>query len=200
MIINLHYLRMRVHLPDKTHDTYDGYDKPLMSRDVLEHDGTYLGIPCLRGMVTVLLPEPIPGALYVGPREYVEHAWAFGRHDFAYPLHPIEQDDIIHVHRLALSSHAPIWEDKAPQIMWVPQDREDAACGSKMHATYTATGDTYAIRDILKDAGFRWDADAKQWIGDEAAAERYGEITAPAWGRARHRRAERSGVVIEAVA
>lgn len=127
MIINLHYLRMRVHLPSGAHDTYDGwYGKSLMIQDALVHDGTYCGIPCMRGLVTVFLPEAIPGALFVGPREYVEQAWSFGRHDFAYPLHPVEKDDMVHVHRLVLSSHGPVLA-KMPQITWMPQDRDAVA-------------------------------------------------------------------------
>jgi len=64
---------------------------------------------------------------------------------------------------------------------------------------YTITGNTYSIRDIIKDAGFRWEADAKQWIGDESAVERFCKITTLSWSRADHNRVERAGVKIEAI-
>lgn len=32
-----------------------------------------------------------------------------------------------------------------------------------MTHTLTATGDTYSVRNILKDDGWTWDADSKSW-------------------------------------
>lgn len=36
---------------------------------------------------------------------------------------------------------------------------------------YKVTGNTFSVKDFLKDAGFKWDAEKKAWIGDEAAKE-----------------------------
>lgn len=36
---------------------------------------------------------------------------------------------------------------------------------------YKVTGNTFNVKDFLKDAGFKWDAKAKCWMGDEAANE-----------------------------
>lgn len=36
---------------------------------------------------------------------------------------------------------------------------------------YKVTGNTFNVKDFLKQAGFKWDAAQKLWIGDEAANE-----------------------------
>lgn len=38
---------------------------------------------------------------------------------------------------------------------------------------YKVTGNTYNAKDFLKDAGFKWDAKAKCWMGDEEANENF---------------------------
>jgi hypothetical protein len=34
---------------------------------------------------------------------------------------------------------------------------------------YKVIGNTYNVKDFLKDAGFKWDAEFKAWIGNEEA-------------------------------
>jgi len=38
---------------------------------------------------------------------------------------------------------------------------------------YKVTGNTFNVKDFLKDAGFKWDAAQKLWIGDEVANENF---------------------------
>lgn len=63
---------------------------------------------------------------------------------------------------------------------------------------YTITGNTYAIRDIAKDAGFAWAG--SQWVGDQAAADRWALITSGSWSGAYYNRARKAGVSIVAIA
>jgi hypothetical protein len=60
-----------------------------------------------------------------------------------------------------------------------------------MQATYTITGNTYSIKDIIRNAGFAWDGHS--WTGDKAAAERWEKITTPSWSRADANRVAKSG-------
>jgi hypothetical protein len=54
--------------------------------------------------------------------------------------------------------------------------------GGNQMTEYVATGNTFVGRAALKEAGFRWNAEKKEWTGDEAAHARWQKITEPTWG------------------
>lgn len=62
---------------------------------------------------------------------------------------------------------------------------------------YTITGNTYAIRDIAKEAGFSWSG--SQWIGNQDAADRWALITGGAWRGSYCNRARKANVSIVAI-
>lgn len=42
---------------------------------------------------------------------------------------------------------------------------------------YTATGNTYRAKEVLKKSGFTWDTASKKWSGGEAAKKEFERIT-----------------------
>jgi len=56
---------------------------------------------------------------------------------------------------------------------------------------YTVTGNTYSIKDIIRNAGFNWDG--RSWTGDQVAADRFAKISSPSWSRGDANRVSKSG-------
>jgi hypothetical protein len=46
------------------------------------------------------------------------------------------------------------------------------------------TGNTYRAKQVLKDAGFSFDADSKAWYGDDTAKAELDRITRASYSRA----------------
>ena len=50
--------------------------------------------------------------------------------------------------------------------------------------TYKVTGNSYKAKQVLKDAGFKWDTKGKAWIGTEKEVAEFERITHPTYSRA----------------
>lgn len=61
--------------------------------------------------------------------------------------------------------------------------------------TYKVTGDTYKAKQILKDAGFTWNAENKEWTGNQEAKDELTRITTASYSRANQKAC--SGIKIE---
>jgi hypothetical protein len=49
---------------------------------------------------------------------------------------------------------------------------------------HVATGNTYAAKGVLKDAGFKYNGATKEWTGDDAAKEEFDRISSSSYSRA----------------
>lgn len=62
---------------------------------------------------------------------------------------------------------------------------------------YTITGNTYSIKDIVRNAGFAWDGSS--WTGDKAAADRFAKISSPSWSRGDANRVAKAGARVAVI-
>ena len=46
------------------------------------------------------------------------------------------------------------------------------------------TGNSYKAKKVLKDAGFKWDAENKRWVGTPEDVVEFARITHPTYSRA----------------
>ena len=46
---------------------------------------------------------------------------------------------------------------------------------------YKATGNTYPIKDDLKEVGFNWNKDKRYWEAEEYDAEKWEKRCSPTW-------------------
>jgi len=49
---------------------------------------------------------------------------------------------------------------------------------------YTVEGNTYKAKRVLNDAGFKWDAENKEWVGNQEAKDELERITKASYSRA----------------
>ena len=69
------------------------------------------------------------------------------------------------------------------QIDIIKLKKEIKTEGKKM-TTYKVTGNSYKAKQVLKDAGFKWIAEKKSWVGSEEAVAEFKRITHPTYSRA----------------